>query len=67
MYLNFYKLYSKMRPTRRYMKGQLFLKSGKGVYKLTANDVILRLVEMLLAEKDKNANQQKQEEQSNKD
>ena len=34
---------------------------------MTANDVILRLVEMLMAEKDKNNNQQKQDEQSNKD
>lgn len=33
---------------------------------MTANDVILRLVEMLMAEKDKNF-QQKQDEKSNKD
>ena len=33
---------------------------------MTANDVILRLVEMLLAEKDKNISQQKQDEKSNK-
>jgi len=35
---------------------------------VNANDVILRLVEMLLEEKEKNAqNQQKQDEQCNKD
>ena len=33
---------------------------------MTANDVILRLVEMLMAEKDKNI-QHKQDEKTNKD
>ena len=54
-------------------KGSLLHKDGKGAFKMTAHDAILRLVDMLMLEKDKNIQlqlqqeKQKQEEQSNKD
>ena len=38
-------------------KGNLLLKDGKGAIYMTQSDIILRLIEMLLAEKDKSINQ----------
>ena len=48
-------------------KGSLYLKDGKGVNVMTQPELILRLVEMLLAEKDKNNKSTKVEEKKNKD
>ena len=56
-------------------KGSLYLKAEGGAFKMTAHDAILRLVDLLMLEKDKNTQlqlelqqeKQKQDEQSNKD
>lgn len=43
-------------------KGNLLLKDGRGAINMTQADLILRLIEMLLSEKDKNVNQSNAEE-----
>lgn len=43
-------------------KGSLLHKDGKGVNEMTQSDLILRLVEMLLEQKEQNNNQPKVEE-----
>ncbi len=56
-------------------KGSLLHKGGKEDFYMTAHDAILRLVDLLMQEKDKNTQlqlklqqeKQKQDEQSNKD
>ena len=45
----------------------LYLKTERGVNVMTQPELILRLVEMLLAERDKNNNSMKVEEKTNKD
>ncbi len=47
-------------------KGSLLHKDGKGVYDMTQAELILQLVEKLLAERDKNNNLQSQVEESKK-
>ena len=43
-------------------KGNLLLKDGKEAFYMTQSDLILRLIEMLLNEKDKSINQSKAKE-----
>ena len=49
------------------VRGQSLLKDGKGVNVMTQPELILRLVEMLLSERDKNNNSMKVEDKTNKD
>ena len=48
--------YSKILYNLSLSKGSLLLKDGKEVNEMTQPELILRLVEMILAEKDKNNN-----------
>ena len=64
--MNNIEAYYNILPTFQCQKASLLHKDGKGVNKMTQPELILKLVEMLLAEKDKSNKFQSQLEEQKK-